>query len=156
MHDNALMGEFDNRTIITNVGKCVDVFAPGYKIVSSHRCPIRNCYSDSKRFIAGTICGNTCRIPLTGPSFSTSLVAGAIALLLEKCPNLTNAQVEHTLKHSLSTNKVKFYNALLFAVTIFISFRQFHIIDTVLSSPDHLLYIGNGLESITNCTIILP
>ena len=156
MHDEALMGEFDNRTFITNMGKCVDVFAPGYDILSSGLCPIRNCNSNSKGCIAGMMYNNTCRESRTGTSQSTPLVVGSIALLLEKCPNLTNAQVQHLLKHSLSTDKVEFSKAIQFAITIFQSSAQIGVLDTVLSSPDRLLYIGNALESITNCTIILP
>jgi len=38
MDDNALMGEFEGRNIITNMGSCVDVFAPGYSILSSDIC----------------------------------------------------------------------------------------------------------------------
>ena len=61
MHDNALMGEYDNMTIITNMGKCVDVFAPGYKILSSDICPLTRCNSDSEECIDGMIYNNTCR-----------------------------------------------------------------------------------------------
>ena len=46
MHDNALMGKFDNKTVIINMGKCVDVFAPGYKILSSDICPLQCCNND--------------------------------------------------------------------------------------------------------------
>ena len=118
MHDNALMGEFDNRTIITNIGKCVDVFAPGYKIISSDICPLTHCSNDSEECIAGIIYDNTCREFRTGTSQSAPLVAGAIALLLEKCPELTNAQVKHILKHSLSTNKVELCKAIRYASII--------------------------------------
>ena len=61
MHDNALMLEFDNKTVITNMGKCVDVFAPGYKILSSDNCPLQCCNNDGEGFIAGMMHDNTCR-----------------------------------------------------------------------------------------------
>ena len=48
MHNDALMGEYDNGTVITNMGKCVDVFAPGYKILSSDICSLIQCTSDSE------------------------------------------------------------------------------------------------------------
>ena len=48
MHNNALMGEYDNGTVITNMGKCVSAFAPGYKILSSDICPLIHCTSDSE------------------------------------------------------------------------------------------------------------
>ena len=38
MDDNALMGEFDGRDRSTNLGSRVDVFAPGYSILSSDIC----------------------------------------------------------------------------------------------------------------------
>ena len=153
MHDNALMGEFDNETIITNMGKCVDVFAPGYKIISSDICPLTHCSNDSEECIAGIIYDNTCREFRTGTSQSAPLVAGAIALLLEKCPELTNAQVKHTLKHSLSTNKVEFCKAIRYASTISKSIQD-SVLSTVLSTSDHLLYIGSDLESIHNCSVV--
>ena len=61
MHDNALMGEFDNETIIANMGKCGDVFAPGYKILCSDICPLGHCNNDSEECIAGMMYNNTCR-----------------------------------------------------------------------------------------------
>ena len=156
MHDNALMGEYDNRTIITNMGKCVDVFAPGYKILSSDICPLRHCNGNSEECIDGMIYNNTCRNYRSGTSRSTSLVTGAIALLLQKCPELTSAQVKHILMHSLSTKKVQFTKVLLYASRIFHYFRYYGVVSTVISTPDNLLYIGSDLENITNCTVILP
>ena len=156
MYDNSLMGEFDNTTIVTNMGKCVDMFAPGYKILSSDSCPISTCNSDNEDCIAGMIYNNTCRNYQIGTSYSAPLVAGAIALLLEKCPELTNAQVKHTLKHSLSTNKVEFLKALLYGISVYTFDGHYGVLNTVASSSDHLLYIGSGLQNITNCTITLP
>ena len=156
MHDNALMGEYNNRMIITNMGKCVDVFAPGYDILSSDICPLRHCNGDSEECIDGMIYNNTCRNYRSGTSRSTSLVAGAIAMLLEKCPELTSAQVKYILKHSLSTNKVRFTKALLYAINPLDSFGHYGVASTIISTPDNLLYIGSDLENITNCTVIFP
>ena len=73
MQDEVVMGEYGNRTFITNMGKCVDVFAPGYEVVSSDRCPIRLCNGESELgCIAGTIFDNACRRPRTGTSESNS------------------------------------------------------------------------------------
>ena len=151
MHDNALMGKYDNRTIITNMGKCVDVFAPGYKILSSDICPLTRCNSDSEECIDGMIYNNICRNYRSGTSRSVSLVAGAIAVLLEKCPELTSAQVKHILKHSLSTNKVQFTKALLYAINTFYPFGHYGVVTTITSTPNNLLYIGSDLENITDC-----
>ena len=90
MHDNALMGEYDNRTIITNMGKCVDVFAPGYKILSSDICPLTRCNNDSEECVDGMMHKNSCRNFQTGTSRSAPLVAGAIALLLK---NVLHSQI---------------------------------------------------------------
>ena len=155
IHDNALMGEYDNRTIITNMGKCVDVFAPGYKILSSDICPLGRCNNDSEECIAGMTYNNTCRKFRTGTSQSAPLVAGAIALLLEKCPKLTNLLIKYIfLRYSLSTNKVQFCKAIQYAATINKCIdSQDNVLATIVSTSDHLLYIGSILESIINCTI---
>lgn len=93
---------------------------PGYKILSSNVCTVAPCKDDdsedddSKECIAGNIYNNSCRSIKSGTSQSAPLVAGGIALLLEKCPNLTNNEVKSILKHSLSVNKVMLYKALLF------------------------------------------
>ena len=152
MHDNALMGEFDNETIITNMGKCVDVLAPGYKILSSDICPLGHCNNDSEECIAGMMYNNTCRESRSGTSQSTPLVAGAIALLLEKCPNLTTSQVEYSLRHSLSSDKVILYKAIKYAISIIPV--QANVLVTVLFTNGRLLYIGQGLENVTDCNII--
>lgn len=93
---------------------------PGYKILSSNVCTVASCKDDdsedddSKECITGNIYNNSCRSIKSGTSQSAPLVAGGIALLLEKCPNLTNNEVKSILKHSLSVNKVMLYKALLF------------------------------------------
>ena len=151
MHDNALMGEFDNETIITNMGKCVDVFAPGYKILSSDISSLQNCNCDCKVCITGTIHNNTFRKFRTGTSQSAPLVAGAIALLLEKCPKLTNPQVKFLLKYLLTSDKVMLSKALKYARTT-LSVKV-NVLLTVLFTTDHLLYIGHSLENDIICNI---
>ena len=146
IHDNALMGEYNNRTIITNMRKCVDVFAPGYKILSSEICSLTHCNNDSEECIAGMKYNNTCRNLPTGTSQSAPLIAGAIALLLEKCPKLTNPQVKYLLQHSLTSDKVMLCKALKYAVNTMS--EQASILLNVLSTTDRLLYIENSLENI--------
>ena len=156
MHDNALMGEYDNRTIITNMGKCVDMFAPGYDIVSSDICPLRHCNNDSEECIDGMIYNNTCRNYRSGTSHSAPLVAGVIALLLEKCPKLTNPYIKIFLRYFLSNSKVQFCKAIQYAAATInkCTSPQDSVLATVVSTPGKLLYIGSGLESTTDCTII--
>ena len=151
MQDNAMMGKFDNRTIITNMGKCVDVFAPGYKILSSDFCPLGHCNNDSEECIAGMMYNNTCRRFQTGTSQSTPLVAGAIALLLEECPNLTNLQIKYFLRYSLSSDKVMLHKASKYAKNSLSG--QVNALRTVLFTPNHLLYIGHSVENVMNCNI---
>ena len=106
MDDNALMGEFDGRVLFTNMGSCVDVFAPGYRILSSDICiPNISCYN-----FTGYEC-NTCQRFQTGTSQSTSLVTGAVSLLLEKCPNITNTEIKNMLRTYLSRGRVRFCKA---------------------------------------------
>ena len=157
VHDYALMGIFDNRTLITNMGRCLDVFAPGYKILSSYVCPVARCKNnnseddDGRECIAEKICNNSCRRSKSGTSQSAPLVAGGIALLLEKCPNLTNDEVKSILKHSLSVNKVIFYKALLFSANISETIDN-SVLATISDTIDRLFYIGNDLGNI-NCSV---
>ena len=160
MHDYALMGVFDNRTRVTNMGRCLDVFAPGHKIVSSYLCKVGRCDDNSKECIAGQLYNNTCRRSEDGTSQSAPLVAGSIALLLEKCPELTNSEVKRMLRHSLSINKVMFSKALEYAATInpFLINSTNQLVNTVLGTvyntlftSNRLLYIGNDLEN-ANCS----
>ena len=150
MHDNALMGKFDNKAVIINMGKCVDVFAPGYKILSSDIYPLQCCNNDGEGFIAGMMHDNTCRKSRIGTSHSAALVTGAIGLLLEKCPKLTDPQ--NVLRYSLSINKVQLCEAMQYAVTTNkCTNLQDSVLATIISTSNHLLYIGSGLESITDC-----
>ena len=135
--------------------KCVDVFAPGCKVLSSDICPLGHCKNDSEECIAGMMYNNTCRKFRTGTSQSAPLVAGAIALLLEKCPKLTNLLIKYIfLRYSFSTIKVQFCKAIQYAATINKCINpQDSILATIVSTSDHLLYIGSILESTINCTI---
>ena len=67
----------------TKMGSCVDLFAPGKDIVTA-------------TIGLGNFCPY-CSTSLSGSSFAAPHVTGAIALLLEKCPNLTPWRVKHIL-----------------------------------------------------------
>ena len=59
----------------TNIGPCVDIFAPGSNIyAASHSC-------------------ETCYTYKSGTSMATSLVSGVVAIMLGKQPQLTPAEV---------------------------------------------------------------
>lgn len=143
--DNVLLGEFDGRIYTTNVGKCVDVVAPGYKILSSYICSSsENCFNECD---TGSY-NNTCRKFKSGTSQSAPLVTGAIALLLEECPELTNTQVKDILQHELSIARVKVNK-----VVNFVKKNNIYSISILnLVTNLRLLYIGNNLENITNCS----
>ena len=112
MNDNALMGEFKGRSLITNMGSCVDVFAPGYSVFSSDICiPNISCYNSTAN--DGDEC-NTCQRFRTGTSQSSPIVTGAVALLLEKCPNITNTEIRNMLRTYLSRGRVRFCKAYKF------------------------------------------
>ena len=130
VHDNALMGDFDNKTYFTNMGKCLDVFAPGYSILSSDVCPPElstSCYNRS------------CKGFRSGTSQSSAVVTGAVALLLEKCPKLTYTEVKNMLRHSLSVREVKFFEkALKFLIT---DPSLYDVIKTIGDTRDNLLHV---------------
>ena len=67
----------------TKMGKCVDLLAPGESVVTTST-------------IAG-ICNGYCARTISGGSIAAPHVTGAIALLLEKCPNLPPWRVRHLL-----------------------------------------------------------
>ena len=143
MNDNALMAEFKGRSLITNMGSCVDVFAPGYSILSSDICIFNSsCYNST-----GDKCSSyTCQRFRTGTSQSSALVAGAVALLLEKCPNITNTEIRNTLRISLSKGRVRFCKAYRF---LSVNTTLIAAIDVVGTTLNRLLFIGN--LSTTNC-----
>jgi len=82
------------------MGSCLDVFAPGYEILSSDMCSstTSSCYN------------RVCRSFRSGTSQSSAIVTGAVALLLEKCPKLTYTETKNMLRHSLSVKKVKLHS----------------------------------------------
>ena len=133
--DNALMGKFDGRTYITNMGSCLDVFAPGYEILSSDMCSstTSSCYN------------RVCRSFRSGMSQSSAIVTGAVALLLEKCPNLTYTEIKNMLRHSLSVKKVMLYRKSL----RFLNDNP-NVIKTIVQTRNSLLNLN--LTNV-NCTL---
>jgi len=82
------MGKFDGKTYITNMDSYLDVFAPGYEILSSDMCSsTTSCYN------------RVCRSFRSGTSQSSVIVTGAVALLLEKCPKLTYTEIKNIMNH---------------------------------------------------------
>ena len=134
MNDNALLGEFDGRIISTNMGPCVDTFAPGYSILSSDICiPNSPCYNPT-----GDDC-NTCQRYRTGTAQSTPIVTGAVALLWEKCPNITSTEIRNMLRTYLSRGRVRFYKAYEFLSKYSVLSNA---VDVVSNTINRLLYIG--------------
>ena len=136
IHDDALMGEFDSMTYITNMGKCLDVFAPGYKVYSSDicSCPIENDECFSRKNI-----NTTCKNLRSGTSQSSPIVTGAVALLLERCPALTYTEIKNLLRYSISTNSVHFCKPFEYLRQ---KFSLLDVLVTVINTRDRLINIG--------------
>jgi len=137
MNDDALMGQFEDKIVFTNMGSCVDVFAPGYRILSSDIC-IRNnpCYNLKTN--DGDKC-TTCQRFRSGTSQSSPLVTGVVALLLEKCPNITNTEIRNMLRTYLSRGRVRFCKAYKF-LSEYTSLSAVN--DVVGTTLNRLVYIG--------------
>ena len=145
MEDHALMGEFDNKSLTFNLGPCVDVFAPGYSILSSDICISNSsCYNST-----GDKCNSyTCQRFRTGTSQSSALVAGAVALLLEKCPNITNTEIRNMLRTFLSRGRVRFCKAYKFLSE---DTTLTAVNDVVGTTLNRLLFIGFLPYNIIHC-----
>jgi len=136
MDDNALMGEFDGGNLMFNMGSCVDVFAPGYNILSSDICAHNSsCYYPT----GGTCSSHTCQRFRTGTSQSSPIVAGAVALLLEKCPNITNKEIRNMLRTLVSRGRVRFCKAYQY-LSKYTSLSAVN--DIVGTTLNRLLFIG--------------
>ena len=75
----------------TSGGSCVDIFAPGFKVIG-----------------ADYVC-NECTKILSGTSMATALVSGAIALYLQDQPHLTPYQIKQKLNEDCLKNVLKFH-----------------------------------------------
>ena len=141
IHDDALMGEFDSMTYITNMGECLDVFAPGYNIYSSDICP---CPIGNDKCFSGKNIDSTCKNVRSGTSQSSPIVAGAVALLLERCPALTYTEIKNLLRHFTSTSSVQFCKPFKHLRQ---NFSLLDVIVTVINTRDRLIYIGDMADT---------
>jgi aqualysin 1 len=80
----------DRPTFDTNVGSCVDLFAPGERIKTAGR------------LTDGTPAG----VSVDGSSFAAPHVAGAAALYLQRYGDLTQAQLNHRLIDDATKNAI--------------------------------------------------
>ena len=75
----------------SNIGPCVDLFAPGEAITSPGH--LRDYQMESS----------------SGTSFAAPFVTGAVALILQRCPNMTTKAMHRIISRELTTlNKVNF------------------------------------------------
>ena len=80
----------DGLYFATNYGSCIDIFAPGDRVLG-----------------ADYLC-NDCSQFLSGTSFSAPIVSGAIAILLQRQPRLTPSQIINRLVSLSVSNSLNF------------------------------------------------
>ncbi|XP_019861678.1 PREDICTED: uncharacterized protein LOC109590199 [Amphimedon queenslandica] len=87
---STLIGDYINFN--TNAGPCVDILAPGaFVTAASHTCSTCSC----TKVVSGT-------------SVAAALVSGAVALLLEKDPLLSPANISDELKENCLKNAINY------------------------------------------------
>ena len=150
IHDDAFMGEFDSITYITNMGECLDVFAPGYKVYSSDIC---SCPIGSNKCIAQKSSDITCKNVRSGASQSSAIVTGAVALLLERCATMTYTETKILLRYLISTSSVQFCKPFKYLRQ---KFSLLDVVVTVINTHDRLLYVGGISDTDTDICSVIP
>ncbi len=86
----------------TNMGRCVDLFAPGRSVrLPSLRKPYQVCRAP-----------NACYAIFSGGSFAAPFVSGALSLLLEKCPALPQWKIKYYLTTEMVVKDLVLFDSI--------------------------------------------
>lgn len=90
-------GQTDGMAYFSNFGDCVDVYAPGYNILSACSAKVSGCTDKTYAWYS----------TMSGTSMACPHMAGVAAQLLDKNPNATQAQVKNAMQCDAVADIVK-------------------------------------------------